>query len=139
MNPKIIPIEAMVEIDPILARVGRGVPPEFAKDHLKRQILAAVEKHIEFAEIAPGEVGPHAVMRAMVYLADGWGDAESMVQDLARRANGAMEQATHMSWHLDKERREHQAEMARARNEFHDRFQRSIEEFLGYDECVGRR
>lgn len=139
MNPKIVPLEVMVEIDPILARVGRGVPAEFAKDHLKRQLLAAVEKHIEFAEIAPGEVGSYAEMRARIYLAEGWGDAEAMAAEIARRASIAMDQAMRMGWQLDKERKQHEAEMARARGEFRESFQRSIEEFLGYDECAGRR
>lgn len=146
MNAQIIPLQVDHCPDPT-SFDARFRPREFTERHLKSELLRYVEKHIEIVEFK-GPYGEPGI-RARIFLADGWGDIEEMRSDVLRQAQYALSAAmdSNFRWEsermekrnaLDEERAKFTAEMERAQADFRARFQASIQEFWGYDECAGR-
>ena len=149
MKAQIVPLEACFKMPgPGSYEDQRGMLPmirERSEREVKRKLLDQVEKNIQIEE-EPEPFRGDTIFRARLWLADGWGDIEAMRRQILSEAEQAMRNAMHQ-WSVNNDeakalaadRAKFAAEMEQAQADFRRRFQASLEEFWGYDECTGRR
>lgn len=135
MNAQIIPLQVDHCPDP-MSFDARFRPREFTERYLKRELLAAVEKYIEITDFD----GPYGCpgISARIYLAEGY---RSLEQEASRIVEHAHLQAAGVQMELsmwESNLCRKQAELEAAQADFRARFQASLQEFWGYDECAGR-
>lgn len=131
MTVKVIPLEACVRL-PDAYSMEMQLAPHKAYSRCEREVKALLlrdlERFIQTEDVNEPWRGS-SVIRASITIAEGWGDIEPMARRILEiaRAQGEMEN------------RVRTAALEDAEASFADRFQQAIAEFLGYDECAGRR
>ena len=142
MTVKVIPLEVTYAIpgpESIEVRMGRSHLmfdriERQAKDDLAREIM----KHVHTEDFSLPTRG-EKYMRMRVFLADGWGSIEAEARRVVETAHrqAAEDRSLLSMWESNLRRQQEALQAAQAG--FRESFQNAIEEFCGYDECVGRR
>lgn len=127
MSLEIIPLQATYCPDRSdVVRFG-AKPRGFVIEELVAMVLRDAKRHIKIQD----ERGPYGepMTTARLDIADGMGNLRDLEQSILTRAR----------MQADAELSVRHWALANAEKEFADRFRGAIEEFLGYDECAGRR
>jgi len=114
-------------------------PRHIAERQIRHKIMLRVEQMIQIEEVPDGGTHGAQCLRGTLYVADGWRGAEAAADRIVAEANHMLAHAiqTMLSWEGEAKSRE--AALAKAEAEFSQRFRTAVSEFMGYDECVGRR
>ena len=115
------------------------VPREIAERRIRHQIMGLVEQMIQIEEVPRGGYLGERCLRGTLYVADGWRGTEAVAERIVAEANDLLHRAMENAIAWGEEAAVREAALAKAEAEFSQRFRTAVSEFMGYDECMGRR